>query len=70
MKTLTFETGVSDHHKLIGTMLRSTFAKGKPKKCFTVAINTLTIKGLKKNYKSSYSQCQILNHFIFHLKSF
>ena len=30
MKTLTFETGVSDHHKLIGTMLRSTFAKGKP----------------------------------------
>ena len=34
MKTLTFETGVSDHHKLIGTMLRSTFAKGKPKKIF------------------------------------
>ena len=34
MKTLTFETGVSDHHKLIGTMLRSTFAKGKPKKKF------------------------------------
>ena len=34
MKTLTFETGVSDHHKLIGTMLRSTFAKGKPKKMF------------------------------------
>ena len=34
MKTVTFETGVSDHHKLIGTMLRSTFAKGKPKKMF------------------------------------
>ena len=32
MKTLTFETCVSDHHKLIGTMLRSIFAKGKPKK--------------------------------------
>ena len=32
MKTPTFETGVSDHHKLIDTMLRSTFAKGKPKK--------------------------------------
>ena len=28
-ETLTFETGVSDHRKLIGTMLRSTFAKGK-----------------------------------------
>ena len=34
MKTLTFETGLSDHHKIIGTMLRSTFAKGKPKKMF------------------------------------
>ena len=49
MKTLTFEAGVSDHHKLIGTMLRSTFTKGKPKKCFTVAIKTLTTKSLKKN---------------------
>ena len=26
------ETSVSDHHKLIGTMLRSPFAKGKPTK--------------------------------------
>ena len=26
------ETSVSDHHKLIGTMLRSAFAKGKPTK--------------------------------------
>ena len=32
MKTLTFETGVSDHHRLIGTVLRLTFAKRKPKK--------------------------------------
>ena len=32
MKTLTIETGISDHHKLIGAMLRSTFSKGKPKK--------------------------------------
>ena len=29
MNTLTFVTGVSDHHKLIGTMLRSTFGQGK-----------------------------------------
>ena len=34
MKTLTFGTGISDHHKLTGTMLRSTFTKGKPKKMF------------------------------------
>ena len=27
--TPTFETGLSDHHKLIGTMLRSTFDKCK-----------------------------------------
>ena len=32
MKTLTFETGVSDHQKLIGTMPGSTFAQEKPKK--------------------------------------
>ena len=68
MKTLTFEMGVSDHHKLIDTMLRSTFAKGKPKKCFTVAIETLTIKSLKNNYKNNYPQCQISNHFYLHFK--
>ena len=34
MKTVTFETGVTDHRKLIGMMVRSTFAKGKPKKMF------------------------------------
>ena len=34
MDTLTFETCVSDHHKLIGTMLSSIFAKSKPKKIF------------------------------------
>ena len=33
-KTLTFKMGVSDHHKLIGTMLRSRFANGKHKKLF------------------------------------
>ena len=34
MKILTFETGVSGHYILIGTMLRSIFAKGKSKKMF------------------------------------
>ena len=28
---LTVETGISDHHKMIMTIFRSTFAKGKPK---------------------------------------
>ena len=43
-------------------MLRSTFAKGKPKK-FYGATETSTIKRLKKNYKSNNPQCHILNHF-------
>ena len=38
MKTLTFEAGVSDHHKNVaknvGLMLRSTFTKGKLQKMF------------------------------------
>ena len=42
MNTLTFETGLSDYHKLIGTMLRSTFSKGKPKK-FVTKIFVLTL---------------------------
>ena len=33
-KTLTFETSVSDHHKLTGMMLRSTSAKEKSKNMF------------------------------------
>ena len=32
MNTITFEMGVSDHYKLIGMMLTSTFGKSKPKK--------------------------------------
>ena len=31
MKSMTLETGISDHHKMIMTIFRSTFAKGKPK---------------------------------------
>ena len=33
MKTLIFEAHLTDHHKLIHTMLRSRFAKGKPLTC-------------------------------------
>ena len=70
MKTLTFEKGVSDHHKLVGVMLRSTFPKKTFKKCFTVAIKTLKIKYFKKNYKRNYCQYHILNHSILHLSQF
>ena len=39
---------ISDHHKLIGTMLRYVFAKGKFNNMFTVAIKTLKMENLKK----------------------
>ena len=47
-KTLKLETGASDYHKLIGTMLRSTFTKGKPK-MFYRCYSNFDIKSLKKN---------------------
>ena len=31
MKSMALETGISDYHKIIMTIFRSTFAKGKPK---------------------------------------
>ena len=34
MKIFALETGISDHHKLISSKLRSTFTKGKPNKIF------------------------------------
>lgn len=34
MKTLTFETGASDHHKRIDTMLRAIFTTREPNKIF------------------------------------
>ena len=57
MKTLTFKAGISDHRQ-----------KENLKKCFTVVIKILAIKGLKRNYRSNYSQCQILSLPILHLK--
>ena len=53
MNILTFETGLSDHHKFIGTMPRSTFAKGKPKKicypCYENCDNEKCEEELKKH---------------------
>ena len=31
MKSMPLETGISDHHKIIMTIFRYTFPKGKPK---------------------------------------
>ena len=70
MKTLTFESGVSDHRKLIGTMLRSTFTKGKPKKMFYHCYRNFDNKKFEEELQKNYPQCQISNHFNLHLKSF
>ena len=44
----TFETGLSDHHKLISTILKPGGFKGKPKEKYIDHIGNLTSKILKK----------------------
>ena len=56
MKYSTNETGISDHHKLIYTFLKYTFAKGKPKfvyyRCFKNFNKELFKKNLSENLKN------------------
>ena len=56
MKYSTNETGISDHHKLIHTFLKSTYAKGKPKfvhyRCFKNFNKELFKKHLSENLKN------------------
>ena len=49
MKTLTFETGASDHHKLIGTMLRYILTTREPNTIFHHFYQNLKMKNLKMN---------------------
>ena len=65
INTLTFETGVSDHHKLIGTMLRSTFAKGKPKKIFYRCYKNCDNEKFEEELKKHLSS--VLDFESFHL---
>ena len=68
VNTLTFETGVSDHHKLIGTMLRSTFAKGKPKKVFYRCYKNFDNEKLEEELKKHLSSVLNLESFHFAFK--
>ena len=43
----TFETGISDRHKLISTVAKFRSFKGRPREKFTEAIDLLTLKPLK-----------------------
>ena len=47
MKSATFETGLSDHHKLIITILRKVISKGNSKICSTEITRDLTKRNLK-----------------------
>ena len=65
INTLTFETGLSDHHKFIGTMLRSTFAKGKPKKIFYRCYKNCDNEKFEEELKKH--SCSVLDFESFHL---
>ena len=47
MKSATFETGLSDRHKLITTILRKTISKGNSKKISTEITRYLTERNSK-----------------------
>ena len=47
MKSATFETDFSDHHKLITTILRKAMSKGNSKKMFYRDHRDLTKRNLK-----------------------
>ena len=70
MKPLTFETGVSDHHKLIGTMLRSTFAKEKHKKKLYRCYRNFYNKKFEEELQKQLPSVPDFETFQFALKSF
>ena len=68
MKTLTFETGVSDHCKLIGTMLRSIFAKRKPKKMFYRCYRNIENKKIEEELQEQIPSVPDIESFQFTFK--
>ena len=50
--------GVSDHHKLIGTMPRSTFTKGKPKNIFYGCCKNFDNEKFEEELKKHLSSIQ------------
>ena len=65
MNILTVETCVSDHHKFIGVMLSSTFAKGKPKKIFYHCYKNFDNGKFEEELKKHLSS--VLDFELFHL---
>ena len=63
MNTLTFKTGVSDYHKLVGTMPRSAFTKGKPKRIFYGCYKNFDDKKLEEELRKQLSSVQDFESF-------
>ena len=63
MNTLTSKTGASDHHKLVGTMLRPTFTKGKPRKIFYRCQKNFDKEKFEEELKKHLSSVQDFESF-------
>ena len=55
--------GVSDHHKLVGTIPKSTFTKGKPKKIICGCYNNFDNEKFEEELKSELSSVQDFESF-------
>ena len=56
MKSLALETGISDQHKMIMTILRSTFAKGKPKTFYYRCYKKFNLEQLQMELKEKLDE--------------
>ena len=67
MKSETCETRLSDHHKMVYSFLRKTFAKGKPKtiyyRCFKNFEQNKFNEELKKRISTDLSLKHVLKSF-------
>ena len=67
MKTHTFETCMSNHHKPIGVMLTSKFVKGRLYKRFYSCYKNFGNENFIEKLKSNNFQCKFLNDFSLYL---
>ena len=65
MKFATFETGLSDHHKLITTILRKTISKGNSKKMFYRDYKRFDQKKFETELKLKLNSQTNLSYFTF-----
>ena len=70
MKTLTFKTDVSNHLKLIGTMLRSTFTKGNSKQMFYRCYRNFDKKKFEEELQKQLPSVSDFESFQFAFKAF